>query len=94
MNQFNASAWALEHKSFVGFLMSCLRWPGLLSIDHLGRDEDPPFTIKVMVVRAVWPGATAEEHGRRSHGPLGKGLAVVAVDRLHLELYQSPAKPR
>ena len=24
MNQFNASAWALEHKSFVGFLMVLL----------------------------------------------------------------------
>ncbi len=61
MNSFNASAWALEHKSFVGFLMVLLSVAGLLSYDTLGRDEDPPFTIKVMVVRAVWPGATAEE---------------------------------
>jgi multidrug efflux pump subunit AcrB len=61
MNRFNASAWALEHKSFVGFLMVLLSLAGLVSYQRLGRDEDPPFTIKVMVVRAVWPGATAED---------------------------------
>jgi multidrug efflux pump subunit AcrB len=74
MNQFNASAWALEHKSFVGFLMVLLAVAGLLSFDHLGRDEDPPFTIKVMVVRAVWPGATAEDTAREVTDRLEKSL--------------------
>jgi multidrug efflux pump subunit AcrB len=74
MNQFNASAWALEHKSFVGFLMVLLAVAGLLSFDHLGRDEDPPFTIKVMVVRAVWPGATAEDMAREVTDRLEKAL--------------------
>jgi len=74
MNQFNASAWALEHKSFAGFLMVLLAVAGLLSIDHLGRDEDPPFTIKVMVVRAVWPGATAEDTAREVTDRLEKAL--------------------
>jgi multidrug efflux pump subunit AcrB len=74
MNRFNASAWALEHKSFVGFLMVLLAVAGLLSFDHLGRDEDPPFTIKVMVVRAVWPGATAEDTAREVTDRLEKSL--------------------
>ena len=74
MNQFNASAWALEHKSFVGFLMVLLAVAGQLSFDHLGRDEDPPFTIKVMVVRAVWPGATAEDTAREVTDRLEKAL--------------------
>jgi multidrug efflux pump subunit AcrB len=74
MNQFNASAWALEHKSFVGFLMVLLAVAGLLSFDRLGRDEDPPFTIKVMVVRAVWPGATAEDTAREVTDRLEKSL--------------------
>src|SRR5258708_38299534 len=74
MKQFNASAWALEHKSFVGFLMVLLAMAGLLSFDHLGRDEDPPFTIKVMVVRAVWPGATAEDTAREVTDRLEKAL--------------------
>ena len=47
MKHFNASAWALEHKSFVGFLMVVLSLAGLLSYEQLGRDEDPPFTISV-----------------------------------------------
>jgi len=74
MKSFNASAWALEHKSFVGFLMVLLSAAGLLSYDHLGRDEDPPFTIKVMVVRAVWPGATAEDTAREVTDRLEKAL--------------------
>jgi len=74
MNQFNASAWALEHKSFVGFLMVLLSLAGLLSYGQLGRDEDPPLTIKVMVVRAIWPGATAEDTAREVTDRLEKAL--------------------
>jgi multidrug efflux pump len=74
MNRFNASAWALEHKSFVGFLMVVLSLAGLLSYEQLGRDEDPPFTIKVMVVRALWPGATAEDTAREVTDRLEKAL--------------------
>jgi multidrug efflux pump subunit AcrB len=74
MSSFNASAWALEHKSFVGFLMVLLAVAGLFSYEQLGRDEDPPFTIKVMVVRAVWPGATAEDTAREVTDRLEKAL--------------------
>jgi multidrug efflux pump subunit AcrB len=74
MSQFNASAWALEHKSFVGFLMVLLAVAGLFSYGQLGRDEDPPFTIKVMVVRAVWPGATAEDTARQVTDRMEKAL--------------------
>src|SRR3712207_7669877 len=28
---------------------------------RLGREEDPPFTIKTMVIRTLWPGATATD---------------------------------
>jgi multidrug efflux pump len=58
---FNASAWALEHKSLVGFLMILSLFAGVTAYQSLGRDEDPPFTIKAMIVRAYWPGADAEE---------------------------------
>ena len=34
---------------------------GAWSYRHLGQSEDPPFTFKAMVVRTVWPGATADE---------------------------------
>ena len=34
---------------------------GIASYMQLGRNEDPTFTIKTMVVQAQWPGATLED---------------------------------
>jgi multidrug efflux pump subunit AcrB len=58
---FNLSAWALTHRSLTIFLMLAVLLTGVLSFLKLGRDEDPPFTIRTMVVFAGWPGATIEE---------------------------------
>ncbi|MBM3650372.1 MAG: efflux RND transporter permease subunit [Alphaproteobacteria bacterium] len=61
MSGFNLSAWALGHRSFVWYLMLLIVVAGGLSYTRLGREEDPSFTIKAMVVQASWPGATVEE---------------------------------
>jgi multidrug efflux pump len=61
MNGFNPSAWAVAHRSLVLFMILAIAAAGLFSYTQLGRAEDPSFTIKVMVVTASWPGATAEE---------------------------------
>ena len=61
MNTFNLSRWALEHKSFVVYLMLIAALAGIFEYRRLGRDEDPPFTIKTMVVKTLWPGATSLE---------------------------------
>src|SRR5262245_17243078 len=74
MKGFNVSAWALEHKSFVGFLLVLIAFAGIMAYGELGRDEDPPFTVKVMIVRAMWPGATAEETARQLTDRLEKSL--------------------
>jgi multidrug efflux pump subunit AcrB len=58
---FNLSEWALRHRSFVWYLMVAIVLAGGLSYTRLGRQEDPSFTIKSMVVQATWPGATVEE---------------------------------
>ena len=58
---FNLSAWALANRSLVVFLMAAVVATGVLAFSHLGRNEDPPFTIRTMVVQAGWPGATIEE---------------------------------
>ena len=58
MKTFNLSRWALEHKSFVVYLMLVVTLAGIFGYRQLGRDEDPPFTIKTMVVKTLWPGAT------------------------------------
>ncbi|EJW10728.1 Acriflavin resistance protein [Rhodovulum sp. PH10] len=61
MRRFNVSAWAVAHPTLVLFLIIMLALAGGLSYERLGRAEDPSFTIKVAVVTAAWPGATAQE---------------------------------
>lgn len=62
---FNLSAWALRNRQIVLYFMLVLSVAGVLSYGQLGQSEDPPFTFKAMVVRTVWPGATAEEVARQ-----------------------------
>ena len=59
--QFNVSEWALKHRSFVVYLMIAVMVAGGMSYYRLGRNEDPAFTFRTMVVQAAWPGATLEE---------------------------------
>ena len=61
MNGFNLSDWALRHRSFVWFLILVSLVAGAMAYMNLGREEDPSFAIKQMVVSAALPGATAEE---------------------------------
>lgn len=61
MSNFNLSEWALRHKSFVVFLMLVSAIAGVYSYGRLGREEDPPFTIKTMVVKTLWPGASTSD---------------------------------
>uniref|UniRef100_UPI0026237CC4 efflux RND transporter permease subunit n=1 Tax=Accumulibacter sp. TaxID=2053492 RepID=UPI0026237CC4 len=57
----NLSDWALRHRSLIGYLIVVLMLAGVLAYFKLGRAEDPDFTFKAMVVRTLWPGATAPE---------------------------------
>ncbi|MEI7613957.1 MAG: efflux RND transporter permease subunit [Betaproteobacteria bacterium] len=61
MKSINLSEWALKHRSMVAYLIIVLMVGGVMSYFKLGRAEDPDFTFKVMVVRTLWPGATAHE---------------------------------
>ncbi len=58
---FNLSDWALKHQSFVWYLMFVGLLMGIFSYFNLGREEDPSFTIKTMVIQTRWPGATQDE---------------------------------
>jgi len=57
----NLSEWALRHRSLVWYLMLVFIVAGVLSYLSLGREEDPSFTIKTMVVSAKWQGATIDD---------------------------------
>lgn len=61
MNRFNLSGWALAHRSVVYYLMLAVLVLGIGAYLQLGRNEDPTFTIKTMVVQARWPGATLDD---------------------------------
>ncbi|WP_374443147.1 efflux RND transporter permease subunit [Pseudomonas panipatensis] len=63
--RFNLSAWALQNRQIILYLMLLLGIAGALSYTQLGQSEDPPFTFKAMVIKTNWPGATAEEVSRQ-----------------------------
>ncbi|RAI60217.1 efflux RND transporter permease subunit [Roseicella frigidaeris] len=58
--RFNLSEWGVRNGALTLFLLLLLAAAGALAYLRLGRAEDPGFTIKLMVVSAQWPGATAE----------------------------------
>ena len=74
MIDFNLSAWALHNRALVFYAIIVLSVVGAWSYTHLGQSEDPPFTFKAMVVRTLWPGATAEEVGRQVTDRIEKKL--------------------
>ena len=61
MKTFNLSDWALGHRSFVWFLMIISLVAGIMAYMTIGREEDPNFAIKTMVVSASMPGASVED---------------------------------
>ncbi|MEO6366337.1 MAG: efflux RND transporter permease subunit [Luteimonas sp.] len=74
MANFNLSEWALRHRSLVIYAMLVMAVAGVLSYKNLGRSEDPAFTFKVMVVRTLWPGASADEVAQQVTERLEKKL--------------------
>ena len=58
---FNLSSWTLRHQALVIFVLALVTLFGVLSYGKLAQSEDPPFTFKVMVIRTLWPGATARQ---------------------------------
>jgi multidrug efflux pump subunit AcrB len=61
MKGFNPTEWAIRHKSLSIYFMLVFLVAGVLAYQQLGRNEDPEFTVKTMVVVTLWPGATQEE---------------------------------
>jgi multidrug efflux pump len=74
MKRFNLSAWAVSHPTLVLFLMIILGVAGFFSYEKLGRAEDPFFTVKVVNVSVMWPGATSQEMQMQVADPIEKKL--------------------
>lgn len=78
MKPFNLSEWALSHRSLVWYFMIIFIVAGTFSYINLGREEDPAFTIKTMVINAQWPGASAEEMTKQVTNRIEKKLEELA----------------
>ena len=76
--RWNVSQWALEHPALTRYLMIVLMVLGVSAYFQLGQDEDPPFTFRAMVVRAYWPGASAQQ------------VAEQVTDRIERTLQEVP----
>lgn len=74
MKKFNLSEWALEHRSLVTYFMIVFALFGVFSYRSLGREEDPNFTIKTMVLSARWPGSSVDEMTRQVTDRIEKKL--------------------
>src|SRR5437667_664272 len=89
MKRFNLSAWAVSHPALVLFLITALGVAGFFSYQKLGRAEDPFFTVKVVNVSALWPGATAAEMQTQVADPIEKKLQELP----YFEKVQTYSKP-
>jgi len=89
MKRFNLSGWAVSHPTLILFLMIALGIAGYFSYQKLGRAEDPFFTVKVVNVSAIWPGATAAEMQMQVADPIEKKLQELPF----FEKVQTYSKP-
>jgi hypothetical protein len=74
MHRFNLSALAVRERAITLFFIIASAFAGIYAYFQLGRAEDPSFTVKVLTVTSVWPGATAEEMQDLVAEPLEKRL--------------------
>jgi hypothetical protein len=75
----NLSEWALGHRSLIVFSHAGLRGRRRDVVSAARRSEDPPFTIKTMIVKVLWPGATSAE------------MINQVTDRIEKKLEETPA---
>ncbi len=87
--RFNISRWALEHPALTRYLMVVLMLLGLAAYFQLGQDEDPPFAFRIMVVRAYWPGTTAQQMAEQVTDKIERTLQEVP----YADKIQSYTKP-
>ncbi len=76
--RFNLSAAALKYRELTLFLLLAIAVGGVAAYFQLGQREDPDFTFRAMVIRTLWPGATAEQVDRQ------------ITDRMEKKLQETP----
>jgi multidrug efflux pump len=77
-DRFNLSAAALKYRQLTLFFLIAIAIGGAAAYFQLGQREDPDFTFRAMVIRTLWPGATAEQVDRQ------------ITDRIEKKLQETP----
>lgn len=90
-DRFNLSALAVRERQVALFFLVVAMLAGGLAFLGLGRAEDPAFTVRVGVVSAAWPGATAEEMTRQVADPIERSLGEIA-DVYRIETTARPGR--
>ena len=85
----NLAALAVRERSLTLFFLLLTAIVGVYSFFALGRAEDPTLTVRLMMVSAVWPGASAEEMQNQVADPLEKRLRDVA----YMDKIETTARP-
>lgn len=88
-SRWNLSATAIKHGSLTWFFLAAVAIFGFSAFFQLGQREDPDFTLRLMVVRTLWPGATTEQVDRQITDRLEKKLQEVP----HFRFTRSYSKP-
>jgi multidrug efflux pump len=78
MGRFNLSALALKYRQLTLFFLLAIAAGGIAAYFQLGQREDPDFAFRAMVIRTLWPGATAEQVDRQ------------ITDRIEKKLQETP----
>ena len=76
--RFNLSAAALRHRELTLFVLLAIAIGGIGAYFKLGQREDPDFAFRAMVIRTLWPGATAEQVDKQ------------VTDRIEKKLQETP----
>lgn len=72
--RMNLSAWAIKNEPLVRYFFVILLIAGVFAFSDLGQRENPKFTFRAMIVKVVWPGASASEVERQLTDKLEKKL--------------------
>lgn len=78
MNGPNLSAWSLHHRGMMRFLIVVAALAGIYAYGALGRQEDPDYTIKTMLITAAWPGADAAQMAEQVGAPIERTVQTLA----------------
>lgn len=84
LGKFNLSRWAIDNVAITRYLMIALMVLGIGAYFQLGQDEDPPFTFRAMVIRTMWPGATAAQVADQVTNKIERTLQEVPLSLIHI----------